>query len=593
MLNESLLVEEEASPRGISRPSSQPPRTPWRRMISNLDELDYTQLLPLNLSTRLSLHTYWISLVTRLGFDRSVYQADQMPSLDVLSRYFDTTQLGLLRVFHLFDKDLDNNLSLDEIIRGLKQQGMYNLHGSPSADDAFRELSLLLTTETPNNSVVRAPEFLAVLKNLRLAAVLASPRLDLRLFYHEYREDFLIAHCPVEQPTQFLFRQTQGEDPGVRWVHVHEPSRHEILALSMKYALDPRFSNDLFTLWREQAKLDKVTKYEGRSLDIEDVTGGLLQHAPAWLMVIIPVLRLTSASQASLRPYLEWRRVKLKRGKEVAMEPPDVDLVVEHCNLAMIVNGESTNGTIVSFSSDWVTLLKSSTTTKPAADDGSVTSPGEMPELAVFSKSMLSQLRTSYSRLRTGGAQTFLLKALSDVTDDYVQVTEAFDAVLAVLQKRMDKEKDKMNHKDVNRLQKAVVQLSSLYRLVRPVGSILESFSRSGEALLFVSDTKSNVHRFLDDLAALKENAKMLVERYHNYCNSKTSSVLYALTLVTTVFVPGQFLTGLYGMNFIDPETGKPGMPELIMKHGYLFFWIVNILITGLTFLYYRRQHWI
>jgi len=125
---------------------------------------------------------------------------------------------------------------------------------------------------------------------------------------------------------------------------------------------------------------------------------------------------------------------------------------------------------------------------------------------------------------------------------------------------------------------------------------LIETFTSkqwSGDALMYVSDVRSNVLRFMDDTIAMKENAKMLVDRFHQYSNSKTSSVLYALTLVTTVFVPGQFLTSLYGMNFVNPATGRPGMPELEWEHGYAFFWLVNIFITGLTFEYYRRKQWI
>ena len=46
------------------------------------------------------------------------------------------------------------------------------------------------------------------------------------------------------------------------------------------------------------------------------------------------------------------------------------------------------------------------------------------------------------------------------------------------------------------------------------------------------------------------------------------------LTLVTTIFCPAQFLCGVYGMNFVD-DTGRPGIPELLWKNGYLYFWLL------------------
>ena len=576
------------------------------RALSMIHE-SHSEQLPPDLSSRLPIHTYWIDLVNRLGFDRSVYATASIPNLDLLSRYFDSTQLGMLRVFHLFDKDFDNNLTFEEIAWGLKQQGIFTLSGSTRADAAFSELCDLLVAGEQNR--VRPPEFLAVLKNLRLAGLFASQPEELKINIHEYREDQLFSSCPLDNPINFLFSQNAGNTNfRVRWIHLHESTRAEILGITMKYGLDPRFVLDVFTLWREQAKSDQVSKYEGSNfLELSQI-GHVSPDKPLWFFVVVPVLRLSAKSKQAMQPYQAWKRLKMKKtitDSDLRREPPPMEIVVEHCNLAMFVSGEAEGGTVVSFSSDWVDLMKFSTMRDdkfPAKQDfptpevASVNYTScEIQDLSVFSK-MLGQLRTSYSRLRTGDAHTFLLRTLCDVTEDYIAVTMAFDAVLSVLQKRLDKDKDKLNAKDLKRIQKSVVQLSTLFRLVRPVSSLVDTFTNkqwSGDALLYVSDIRSNVLRFMDDTVAMKENAKMLVDRFHQYSNSKTSSVLYALTLVTTVFVPGQFLTSLYGMNFQNPLTGKPGMPELYWEHGYAFFWLVNIIITSFTFFYYRKQEWI
>jgi hypothetical protein len=56
--------------------------------------------------------------------------------------------------------------------------------------------------------------------------------------------------------------------------------------------------------------------------------------------------------------------------------------------------------------------------------------------------------------------------------------------------------------------------------------------------------------------------------------NARPSGVrsLPTLQLVTTIFVPLQFVTGIYGMNFTN-TAGRPSMPELLWPHGYVFFW--------------------
>jgi magnesium transporter len=48
-----------------------------------------------------------------------------------------------------------------------------------------------------------------------------------------------------------------------------------------------------------------------------------------------------------------------------------------------------------------------------------------------------------------------------------------------------------------------------------------------------------------------------LGEFYRSVQEDRMNQILYLLTLVTSIFVPAQFLTGLYGMNFdYMPELG-------------------------------------
>jgi Mg2+ and Co2+ transporter CorA len=434
---------------------------------------------------------------------------------------------------------------------------------------------------------------------------------------------------------------TGGASHHVRWLHLHEPTRKAVLGLAVKYGLDPRFVLDVFTLWREQAKVDQVSTYDYASAgtsDLPEQLGAPSVDRPLWFFVVVPVLRLSERSKETLRPYQAWRRsIMRQRSSRGGManagisseEAPSVEVVVEHCNLAMFVSGVAEGGTVLSFSSEWVELVKLSTVVPetPAKKwcgrgrkgenlvgnrrESTAGGIGRIPadvipkttsfegnlsnQLSMFSK-VLSQIRTSYSRLRTGDAHTFLLKVLCDLTEDYLLIAQAYDACLLILQKRLDKAKDKLHSKDVRRVQKAVMQMSQLYRIVRPVATLADTFTSrqqwSGDAMLYVSDIRSNVSRFLEDVAASKENAKSISDQYHQYAEAKTSSVLYALTLVTTVFVPGQFLTGLYGMNFQD-ENGKPTIPELTWEYGYVFFWGLFIIVTTITFIFYRRQRWI
>ena len=73
---------------------------------------------------------------------------------------------------------------------------------------------------------------------------------------------------------------------------------------------------------------------------------------------------------------------------------------------------------------------------------------------------------------------------------------------------------------------------------------------------------------------------------YMNAQQNQMNKVMYALTLVTTVFVPAQFVTGVYGMNF-------KYMPELNYKWSYAIFWAASICFSGCMLLYFKCKKWI
>ena len=385
-----------------------------------LPNVDASASIQLKLQMRISDYRYWISLVSRLGFDASVYQHPMMggiPALETLSRYFDSTQLGMLRVFHLFDKDHDQTITNSEVAHGLRQQGLYTLQGKEEADEAFNELFSLIAAE---DGLSHPPEFLVALRNLRLAAIVHDRQTavefaameEIQINLHEYREDQLYSACPMEQPVAFLFKPntltaeiaqnplihshvsttthlTGGASHHVRWLHLHEPGRKAVLGLAVKYGLDPRFVLDVFTLWREQAKVDQVSTYElqyggynsATTPDLPQQIGAPSVDRPLWFFVVVPVLRLSEQSRETLRPYQAWRRSIMRQRSSRGLNSggagvvndveaaPSVEVVVEHCNLAMFVSGVAEGGTVLSFSSEWVELVKLSTVTPLTAKE--------------------------------------------------------------------------------------------------------------------------------------------------------------------------------------------------------------------------------
>ena len=585
-----------------------------------------------NMRDLLTDSKYWISMVERLGYDKKVFDSESIPNLDLLSRYYDSSDLGLLRVFHLFDSDKDRLMSKDEMLRGLAQQGMMTNPDSRVSKLAFDELFELVTDDDPETGErdVSPLEFLNALKALRLGAILhpftlltearrnvvASREMDMHL--HEYREDHLSVMRPLSDPIDFLFRvQELPLDPKTRvqWVHCHEASRRTVLALAVRLGLDSRYVLDVFTLWRELAKADRVR-------DIHDLLPKMHQDAESteWVFLVIPVIRINEQSRDTLEPHFAWRRAqKLHKDKSVA--PPDIHIDIETCNMAIFVSGRGGRGTVLTFTSEWCGLCRLEVSAdgvvgkaaRAAEDEEELedeektfyyhprnsmnTMPVADADLDMFTK-VLKVLDTSYSHLRTGDAFTLVLKVISDICEDYVRIIDAYEAAIDLLNKKLNRKADELSQKDVRQIQRSARQLSQLHRLVRPVTAIIDILSMQkdwgGESTLYISDLKSNVSRFLSDSLALSETSQLLRLRFQKMGKAKAGKVLYLLTMVTAIFVPAESVATLYGMNFKNPnDVTQFAMPELSWRLGYLYFWCVVVALVSGIFTLYRKKSWI
>jgi len=76
-----------------------------------------------------------------------------------------------------------------------------------------------------------------------------------------------------------------------------------------------------------------------------------------------------------------------------------------------------------------------------------------------------------------------------------------------------------------------------------------------------------------------------LVDLYVSNNDLRMNAIMKRLTVVSTLFNPVTFVVGLWGMNFVL-------MPELNWTYGYVFAWIVLIIIGAGTWLFMKKKNW-
>ena len=108
---------------------------------------------------------------------------------------------------------------------------------------------------------------------------------------------------------------------------------------------------------------------------------------------------------------------------------------------------------------------------------------------------------------------------------------------------------------------------------LRLLTHVIEDDAISPGATVYLRDVLDNLECADDELKLLLVECQALDTDADKSQSRQMDRTLYTLTVVSAVFLPAQFLTGVWGMNFVE-------MPELDESWGYPMFWGLTAAIS-------------
>ncbi|MCL6637493.1 MAG: magnesium/cobalt transporter CorA [Alicyclobacillus sp.] len=109
-------------------------------------------------------------------------------------------------------------------------------------------------------------------------------------------------------------------------------------------------------------------------------------------------------------------------------------------------------------------------------------------------------------------------------------------------------------------------------------------FTTERESVYFV-DVYDHATRVVDALDAIRDNLSGLLDLQTAQRANRLNEVMKTLTVISTIFLPLNFIVGLYGMNFQD-------IPELHWRYGYLYVWSLMLAVASGMMVYFKRRGW-
>jgi magnesium transporter len=112
----------------------------------------------------------------------------------------------------------------------------------------------------------------------------------------------------------------------------------------------------------------------------------------------------------------------------------------------------------------------------------------------------------------------------------------------------------------------------------------------SDEVKVYLRDSSDHAVQAMDVVESYREMAASLLDVHISNTTNRLTDVMRVLTVIATVFMPLNFVAGLYGMNF---DRSSPwNMPELGWRFGYVMVWGVMLVVVIGMLAYFRRKRW-
>ena len=191
------------------------------------------------------------------------------------------------------------------------------------------------------------------------------------------------------------------------------------------------------------------------------------------------------------------------------------------------------------------------------------------------------------------GPVHLLYEILDLQVDSYIPLIDRFEARLEELGDIIFLEQSTYRDKQIlNDILTAKSSALRMRRILKPQSDIVAKLATQelslipAESRLYFQDIQDHLLRLSDLAESMRDLASSTIETHLALANNRMNEVMKVLTMISTIFIPLGFFTGVYGMNFNY-------MPELSSRWGYPFVWLLFILIVSAMLWFFRRRRWI
>ncbi|WP_456267969.1 zinc transporter ZntB [Kushneria sp. AK178] len=181
-----------------------------------------------------------------------------------------------------------------------------------------------------------------------------------------------------------------------------------------------------------------------------------------------------------------------------------------------------------------------------------------------------------------------LLAGMADTLVDRVgELTHQLDDALGELEERQaDREAATITNEALTDIRQPLI---TLRRFMEPQYHCLMRLAEDDifdeTARLWLREAANQLYRYVEDFRAMQERALILQEQIWNSHNERLNERMYLLAIITAVFLPLTFLTGLLGINV-------GGIPGADSPAGFIVVVLLSMLVGAGVMALLKKWRW-
>jgi len=200
------------------------------------------------------------------------------------------------------------------------------------------------------------------------------------------------------------------------------------------------------------------------------------------------------------------------------------------------------------------------------------------------------RLKDNHNQVRKYGPDYLVYSLLDKIVDRYFTVLENLGEQVELLEDNLADSKQFMGSALLQVIQQARRETLYLRRALWPLREIINALQRDysdrfqPETRLYLRDIYDHSVQLIESLEMLRDLMGNLTEMYLSMQSNLMSREMRFLAMITTLFMPITFISGIYGMNF-------KYMPELAWEWGYAYaLGLMIFVVFGMGLFFWRRK---